>query len=80
VPEQPESAPAAHLVTLRSAEGGGGVLVGHLRCDGPEVFVPNMPGQSYVLAIDMIQAAVHHECPPGTGDNVGDATTGTVKS
>lgn len=75
----PESAPAAHLMTVRGAPGGGGVLVGHLRCDSPETYVPNMPGQEYALVIDEIQAIVHHQCPPGAGDNKGDVSVGTVK-
>jgi len=75
---EPASAPAAHLMTVRGAPEGGGVLVGHLRCEGPETYVPNMPGQEYALVIDQIQAIVHHECPPGTGDNVGDVTIGVV--
>ena len=57
------TAPAAHLVTVRGVEGGGGVLVGHLKCDGPEVFVPAMPGQEYCLAIDIIQSVIGHNCP-----------------
>lgn len=73
-----KTAPAAHLVTLRGAPDGGGVLVGHLRCDGAETYVPNMPGQNYILSIDAIQAIVNHQCPPGTGDNIGDVTVGTV--
>lgn len=61
--DQPETAPAAHLVTVQPAEGGGGVLVGHLLCDQPPVFVPVMPGQPYCLAIDIAQAVVRHRCP-----------------
>ena len=52
-------------MSLRGAEGGGGVLVGHVKCSAPEVFVPSMPGQNYALAIDAIQAVVGHRCPDG---------------
>lgn len=62
------TAPAAHLVSVRGAEGGGGVLVGHIKCDAPEVFVPAMPGQPFCLAIDIIQAVIGHECPNGEDD------------
>lgn len=57
-----QSAPAAHLVSVKGAEGGGGVLVGHTLCDAAEVFVPNVPGQDWVRAIDIIQAVVGHQC------------------
>lgn len=67
--QRPLTAPAAHLVTIQPDAEGGGVLVGHLLCDKPPVFVPNMPGQPYALAIDAIQAVIGHECPPGQGDS-----------
>lgn len=57
------TAPAAHLVSVRGAPGGGGVLVGHTLCDTAEVFVPWMPGVEFCLAIDVIQAVVGHTCP-----------------
>lgn len=64
------SAPAAHTVTFRHADDGSGLLVGHLLCDAPEVYVPAMPptedGHRYVLSIDTIQAVVSHVCPHGT--------------
>jgi hypothetical protein len=63
------SAPAAHLVTIQAEPGGGGVLVGHLKCTAAPVFVPNMPGQPYILAVDMFQAIITHRCPPGEGDH-----------
>lgn len=56
----PPTAPAAHLVTIQPAEGG--ALVGHLTCDAPPSFVPNMPGVDYVLAIDVAQAVIGHRC------------------
>lgn len=65
---RPQTAPAAHLVTVQAAPGGGGVVVGHLKCDA-QSFVPNMPGQPYALQIDIIQAIVGHRCPEGQGDN-----------
>lgn len=64
----PETAPAAHLVTVEADPAGGGVVVGHTKCDAKS-FVPNMPGQSYCLSIDIIQAVIHHRCPDGQGDN-----------
>lgn len=70
--DRPQTAPAAHLVTLECPPEGGGVLVGHLLCDGPPVFVPNMPGQRYALAIDAIQAVIGHRCPPGQGEQPDD--------
>lgn len=74
-PAGPDTAPAAHLVTIElvvgdgSGFGAGGALVGHLKCDGPPAFVPNMPGARYILAIDVIQATLNHRCPPGQGDD-----------
>lgn len=65
----PVSAPAAHLVTVECAEGGGGVLVGHSLCNQPDVFVPVRPGTTKVLVIDIIQAVTNHKCPPGQGDD-----------
>lgn len=65
------SAPAAHLVSVRGAEGGGGVLVGHMLCQDPEVFVPWMPGVGYCRAIDVIQAVIGHKCAmPHAPDDV----------
>lgn len=63
------TAPAAHLVSVRGAEGGGGVLVGHTLCSSSEVFVPWMPGLGYSLIIDVAQAMIAHRCPPGEGDS-----------
>jgi len=63
------TAPAAHLVTVECAEGGGGVLVAHALCNDPAVFVPNRPNSRAVLAIDIIQAVLGHRCPPGQGDD-----------
>jgi len=73
---RPASAPAPHTVTTRHADDGTGLMVGHLLCDAPEVYVPAMPpdegGSYYVLAIDIIQAVIGHECPGGTeGQTVG---------
>lgn len=70
-----KTAPAAHLVTLRGAEGGGGVLVGHMKCDAPEVFVPNIKGLDRVRFIDAIQAVVNHKCPEGTPDDPAEWVT-----
>lgn len=72
---EPESAPAAHLVAVRGAEGGGGVLVRHVLCDAPPVYVPNHPGQDDVRAIDIIQAVVGHQCPSGTKNAPADWVT-----
>jgi hypothetical protein len=63
-----QSAPAAHLVLVRPAEDGQGLLVSHLLCSGPPAYVPPMPLHGGVLAIDMIQAITSHVCPPGQGD------------
>lgn len=68
------TAPAAHMVTLKARPGGGGVLVGHLGCTAPEVFVPNRTGQDYCLSIDTIQAVVNHRCPAGS-ESVDDPST-----
>lgn len=57
-----QTAPAAHLVSVKAQPGGGGVLVGHTLCDAPEVFVPNMSGQDYALVIDIAQAVLGHKC------------------
>jgi hypothetical protein len=60
---RPVTAPAAHMVTIKAARGG--VVVGHLGCSAPEVFVSNRHGEDYVLSIDTIQAVVNHKCPAG---------------
>lgn len=62
--KKPVTAPAAHLVTVQPDPEGRGLLVGHLNCPTPLAFVPLMPGQSYALAIDLIQPMINHECPP----------------
>ena len=61
---KPITAPAAHLVTVQPDPGAGGLLVGHLNCPTPLVFVPLMPGKKYALAIDIIQSVITHQCPP----------------
>ena len=66
---EPLTAPAAHLVTVKCPEEGGGVLVGHSLCNAPDVFVPNRTNTDAVLAIDIIQAVTNHKCPPGQGDD-----------
>lgn len=70
--DPPQTAPAAHLVSIEADPNGGGLLVGHLLCNSAPSFVPNMPGQRYALAIDVAQAVVHHRCPPGQGDQPTD--------
>jgi hypothetical protein len=70
--ERQITAPAAHLISVRTPPGGGGVLVGHTVCDAPEVFVPEMPGLGYCVAIDIIQAVIGHRCPPGQGETIDD--------
>jgi hypothetical protein len=72
------TAPAAHLVGVRAADGG--LLVGHTACSGPWVFVPNMPGQDHALAIDIAQAIIAHQCPPGEGDHGQEAERAGVVS
>ena len=62
IENKPVTAPAAHTVSIRPDGVGGGVLVGHTLCDAPEVFVPNMPDQRYVLSIDVVQAVLNHKC------------------
>lgn len=63
------TAPAAHLVGVRPATDGRGLLVSHISCDAAAVYVPPMPLHEVVLAIDIINAVIGHECPPGQGDN-----------
>lgn len=58
----PPTAPAAHLVTIQADPEGRGLLVGHITCEAPPVFVPNMPNVDYALAIDVAQAVVGHKC------------------
>lgn len=68
--DQPTTAPAAHLVAIRAAEGGGGVLVRHTKCTAPAVFVPNHKDlNDEVRFIDAIQAVVNHVCPEGIVDS-----------
>lgn len=62
-PTGPKSAPAAHLVGVRPASDGKGVMVSHLLCSSPEVYVSPMPLHEVVLAIDIIQAVIGHVCP-----------------
>jgi len=57
----PESASAAHLVAVKGTESG--VLIRHIGCSQPPVFVPNHPGMDdEVRAIDIIQAVIGHVC------------------
>jgi hypothetical protein len=75
---RPDTAPAAHLVTVQPDPEGRGLLVGHLNCPTALVFVPLMPGQPYALAIDVIQPILSHVCPP-TRHAPGDDPAGWIE-
>lgn len=74
------SAPAPHTLLVQHADDGMGLMLSHLLCAAPAAYVPAMPqvvggvAGTGVLVMDLIQAAVGHECPEGTAAQ----TTGSL--